>query len=78
MAENAEHTAVMFGIILLLHRPRRCIVANGTAERKPECRNANVFWLNLNYFLLLLVSFQTKAPVNSKSRAMTTRCPLGL
>jgi hypothetical protein len=23
MAENAEHAAIMFGIILLLHRPRR-------------------------------------------------------
>ena len=38
MAENAEHAAVMFGVILLLHRPRRRILA-----KKNRGRNCN--WL---------------------------------
>ena len=36
MTENAEHAAIMFGIILLLHRPRRCIVAKTSHARKLE------------------------------------------
>ena len=36
MTENAEHAAIMFGIILLLHRPRRCILAKVDQMRKAE------------------------------------------
>jgi hypothetical protein len=36
MAENAEHAAIMFGVNLLLHRPRRGILANADGGRKKE------------------------------------------
>ena len=40
MPENAEHATIMFGIVLLLHRPRRCIVAKTNPARKPEEHSA--------------------------------------
>ena len=36
MSKNAEYAAIMFGIVLLLHRPRRCIVADASRGRKAE------------------------------------------